>query len=76
MIKIKSIITEDYNTPGVDDGKTILVSLVADAKEEVIALGNDASSLTGHPDTFAFGSTCLTVTKDFGILDSTGNWNF
>lgn len=58
--------------------RLVKASLVADTKEEVIAIGTDATTIQNlrETDTLDFGSTCLCTDGSFGILDSNGEWKF
>lgn len=72
MIKVTNVVIEKYHP------KQVKVSLIADTKAEVIAIKNDGSSVVGLQagDIMTFGSTCLCVNGDFGILKSDGTWQF
>lgn len=75
MIKLDKLI----DIEGHRNGKRLVqVSLIADTKEEVIANGIDCVNIVGlnATDEIVFGSDCLTVNKEFGMLDSLGNWKF
>lgn len=74
MLKAKDSIFEE----NVDGERRVIVSLVADTKEEVIAHGTSGAGVERlQPnDVMQFGSTCLCATGDFGILNSEGVWQF
>lgn len=77
MIKCSSKIIESYPTV-TDEPMKVEASLKADTSAEVISLGNIADGVVGLVDgtILSFGSTCLTADGDFGMLDSTGTWQF
>ena len=74
MIKVTSITGEGYNEDGT---RNVKASLVADTVEEVAeaTTGANIDGLTEN-DVLTLGSTCLVATGEFGILSSTGIWNF
>lgn len=75
MIKVRELKVEKFNPDGSRD---VLVELVADTALEVEAIGNRGSSVIGllETDTMTMGSSCFTTTLEFGMLESSGNWNF
>lgn len=69
----------DFTVDGYEEGKSeARATLIADTSAEVIAIDNDATNIVGLGDGYilAFGSTCLTVNSEFGVLGSDGKWNF
>lgn len=56
------------------DMKTAKVSLFADSKSDITS----GMTLNGVPEgyTLEMGSSALTADKDFGFLDSTGQWHW
>lgn len=74
MIKLNGISVEEVSA----DKRKVKVSLVADTKDEVIAIGKDGSTVVGlkDGDEMTLGSTCLCATGDFGLINSNGNWTF
>ena len=63
-----------------DDGtnRYVLATLVADTSDEVIAHGTSGVGVENlQPnDVMTFGSTCLCVDGKFGMLNSSGVWEF
>lgn len=76
MIKVdpSTIVIEEYK----DDGRYVRCSLMSDNKDEVDAIGNDGSKVKGlqKNDKLTLGTSCMTSTMDYGILDSEGSWNW
>lgn len=74
MIKVDSMTLEGFN----ENGRNVKASLIADTKDEVIAIGNDAATVAGltDGDKLTLGSTCFCANADFGILNSEGVWTF
>lgn len=68
----------DYDELGNYSDKKCTADLVADTKDEVIAMGSTTKGVEFLADgyTLLLGSTCMTAQGDFGILGSDGNWNF
>ena len=58
--------------------RQVLATLVSDTSDEVIAHGTSGQGVIGlqSNDIMTFGSTCLTADGKFGMLDSSGNWEF
>ena len=56
------------------DTKTAKVSLFADSKSDITS----GMTINGVPEgyTLEMGSSALTADKDFGFLDSTGQWHW
>lgn len=56
----------------------VLATLVADTSDEVIAHGTSGVGVENlQPnDVMTFGSTCLCVDGKFGMLNSSGVWEF
>lgn len=77
MIKCSSKIIETYPTVD-DEPMKVEASLKADTSAEVTAMGYVADGVEGLVDgtIISFGSTCLTADGDFGMLDSSGVWQF
>lgn len=75
MIKINGSISVEEET---DISRKVKVPLIADTKDEVIAIGSDGSTVLGlkDGDVLQLGSTCLCATGDFGIINSSGSWTF
>lgn len=81
MVRRKKIMIKatdsDYEK---DDGRNryVLATLVADTSDEVIAHGTAGTGIIGlqSNDVMTFGSTCLCVDGKFGMLNSSGNWEF
>ena len=63
-----------------DDGvnRYVLATLVSDTSDEVIAHGTSGVGVINlQPnDVMTFGSTCLCVDGKFGMLNSSGVWEF
>jgi len=79
MIKLKSINVEKRTTT--PDGSTIRIcecSLMSDTSDEVIAIGNDGSTVVGLDSTIRIApfSTCFTKDKELGVLGSDNQWTF
>ena len=74
MIKAYNILIEKTR----QDGRDISASLKADTAAEVTSIGNDASTVVNclAGDKFVLGTTCLTATGDFGLINSDGIWTF
>ena len=74
MIKVDSLTLER-----VENGKrTVMVQLVADTKDEVIACGSSGANVVGLTanDTMTLGSMALCADGSLGMLDSNGQWNW
>lgn len=76
MIKLTGISVEGIDK--ITGAKIAKVSLSSDTKDEVVAIGDDGSTVDGLSagDKMTLGSTCLCATGDFGILNSSGVWTF
>lgn len=75
MIKLSGSPVVEKDTKG---AREVRVSLVADTKAEVIAIGANGSNVSGlqSGDKMTLGSTCLCANCDFGVLNSSGVWTF
>lgn len=71
MIKCTEFVLDTATNPPVG-----MASLVADTKEEVIAMGNVANNVYGlqNGTILTFGSTCFTVEQELIMLDSQNQW--
>lgn len=61
------------------EGKDMLqVSLNADTSDEVIENGTDVTNIEGMPSNSVLApfSSVFTASKELGILDSDGDWQF
>ena len=58
--------------------RQVLATLVADTSDEVIAHGASGEGILylQPNDVMTFGSTCLCVDGKFGMLNSSGVWEF
>ena len=56
----------------------VVASLVADTKDEVLSHGTSGKGIKGlqSNDIMQFGSTCLVVTGEFGMINSKNEWVF
>lgn len=75
MIKVTSFKIEKRNEDGT---REVVASLLADSANDANAIKDDGSKVSGlkDGDKLVLGSTCLCATGDFGMIDSTGKWNF
>ena len=74
MVKMLSMKIESIH----DNKRNLVVDIVADTQAEVIACGNSGAGIFGltENDTMVLGSMALCADGSFGILDSSGTWNF
>ena len=74
MVKVDSLTLERVD----NDKRTVMVQLVADTKDEVIACGSSGANVVGltENDTMTLGSMALCVDGSLGILNSQGQWNW
>lgn len=74
MVKVKGITVESIEN-GV---RMVEVSLKADTKAEVDACGNSGAGVIGlmDSDVIVLGSTAMCADGNFGMITSTGTWNW
>lgn len=75
-IMIKATASEYEKDDNVN--RYVLATLVADTSDEVIAHGTSGVGVVNlqSNDVMTFGSTCLCVDGKFGMLNSSGVWEF
>jgi len=75
MIRVDGPIKITHQADGVD---LVKCSLVADTSAEVIAIGDNGSTVEGldAKTKIAPFSTCFTVEQELGVLGSDGQWKF
>lgn len=69
-----TIVVEEYK----DGNRYVRCDLISDNSEEVDAIGNDGSKVKGlqKNDKLTLGTSCMTSTMDYGLLNSDGEWNW
>lgn len=74
MVKVSGLIVES-----IENGKrNVVVSLVADTKDEVDACGASGENVKGLnvDDVIVLGSSALCADGSFGMINSSGIWNW
>ena len=74
MVKVIGMTVES-----IQDGKrNVVVSLMADTQAEVTACGASGAHIAGltADDTIVLGSTAFCVDGSFGMINSSGVWNW
>jgi hypothetical protein len=74
MVKVSGLIVES-----IENGKrNVVVSLVADTKDEVNACGASGENVKGlnADDVIVLGSSALCADGNFGLISSNGQWNW
>lgn len=74
MVKVKGLTVESM-----ENGKrNVVVSLAADTSAEVDACGASGENVKGlnADDVIVLGSTALCADGSFGLINSSGQWNW
>lgn len=59
-----------------DTGRDVKATLVADDSSEVTMSTGEGIDGLRDTDRLALGSSCFTAKSEYGVIDSTGTWNW
>lgn len=74
MVKVTAITVESFE----DSKRNVIVQLAADTKEEVEACGASGANIIGlnAEDNIVLGSLAMCADGNFGMINSSGQWNW